>query len=423
MRRWLVTLAAALLAAVSAGAAPPRAPLTEAEAQAAVREVLPTLQAVRGLALLRPVPVRVVDAAAARAYIERRVRSFVPESELRAQQRAFELLGLRPAGTDLLAGYLDVVGEQAGGYYSPEDKAFYLLDGMPAGLAAALAAHELTHAIEDQHYDLDRRLAEAKQDDDLAFARSAVHEGTATLVMGIYLRRALGSGTLTREGLQSLAAGEAGKAEKLSRAPALIRRQLLGPYVLGPAFLLAGGRPPDDEFPAAAAERVYRDGPVSSEQILHPEKFWDPARRDRPRKIVVPDLGPGLPGGWRREADGVLGEITLGLLVGAPTPASMEAASDPASWSNEASAGWGGDRWELWSRGPASFVALVTEWDGERDASEFASALPVRRGLAWRREGLRVAVLAGQPPEAAALLARLVATAAPAQRTGLPPGP
>lgn len=396
-------LAALVAAGVLSLQAAPAPVLTQKDAEDSVAKVLPDIEAIRGLKFRRTVPVRVVGDAEARDYVTRRVKTLVPETELRAQQDALRLLGLLPPGTDMLESYLDVLGEQAGGFYSPEDKVFFLLDDMPPALGPMLAAHELTHALDDQHYDLDARLRKVKEDDDAVFARSAVHEGTATLVMAVYMARGIEEGTLERDEMESLTASEAGRTEKLSAMPAVLRRQLLGPYVLGMAFLMRGEpeRLGAAGFPIGDAATAYRAGPSSSEQILHPEKFWDPAKRDPPRRVDLPRLGALLPPGWRRRTSGVLGELTLGALVGAPTPAGPLSMDADGSWTNAAASGWGGDRWDLWTDGTRAFVALATEWDTAADAAEFAGALPARPGLAWKREGTRVAVVAGDSPRSA----------------------
>lgn len=89
-----------------------------------------------------------------------------PETKIRADQTAYRLLGLVPPDLDVVKTLLDVLEEQAGGFYDPGTKSFYLLDDMPKEATALLAAHEMTHALEDQRYDLDGRIAKLVDDDD-----------------------------------------------------------------------------------------------------------------------------------------------------------------------------------------------------------------------------------------------------------------
>lgn len=396
------------------------AQLTADDARRAVREVAPEVEAIRGLRFRKPVPVSTIGDDEATRYASSRFERFSPPAELYHLQEAYARLGLLPEGADVRALYLDVLREQAGGYYDPSKKAFYLLDDMPAALASALAAHELTHALEDQHYDLDRRIEEVKDDDDRAFARSAVHEGSASVVMLLHMARRISEGRGDGKALEVLARSEAGKAERLDAFPAALRRQLLGAYVLGTSFWLRG----DSSrlaagFPVADAPRVMRDGPTSSEQLLHPEKYWVDARRDEPVRVSLGRAGAALGRGYRRVASGVLGELTLGVLVGAPTPAGNAASAvfAPEAWTNGAASGWGGDRWELWRRGEVAVVLLATAWDTETDAREFADALPARPDLAWERAGRVVAIVAGEDGDRRAAALRAIVGSASAAAT------
>jgi hypothetical protein len=376
----------------------PAATIDAAAAKAAVDDVSAQLSQIRGLPYKAPVPVKVVDDAFARGHVTARFKKFMPEAELAATAKAWELLGVVPPGTDILQSFLDALEEQAGGFYDPQTKSFFLLDDMPKGMASLLAAHELTHALEDQHYDLDGRIAAAKGDDDRMFAIGAVHEGSAMAAMSVYLSRALGSGKLTPDALQEFSKTEAGKAEKLNRMPAALRRQMIGPYLLGLGFVSRGNllAVAQKGYPTADAERFYKSGPVSSEQILHPEKYWDDARRDLPKPVSVGEAGRALGRGWKRTLAGNLGELMVGVIVGAPTPNTNDpAAQSAAGWTNAAAEGWGGDRWELWRNGERSVALLATVWDSDKDAKEFAEALAGKPGLRVKLAGTRVGVVAG----------------------------
>lgn len=424
MRR--AAIAAALFAAACASrgieaerSVPGAGGIDRARAEAAVAEMRPKVAEIRGLPFLRSVSVRVASDAEARGYVTKRIAEFAPKDRLRAEERAFALLGLLPEGTDLERVYLEIVEEQAGGFYDPPTKSFFLLADMPASLARSLAAHELVHALEDQHFDLDFRLRDAGDDDDLLFARSAVHEGTATLVMTLVLSGDVRTGTAPREELDAFRETEAGRGDSLERMPEILRRELLGAYFAGASFVLRGHPLSSvSSFPIEDANRAYREGPRSSEQILHPEKYWDPERFDPPKPVRLPNPRKVLGPGWRVVSSGTLGELSLGVLVGAPTPSVASTAHiPPSAWTNEAAAGWGGDRWALWDNEGRAVAVLLSVWDSERDAEEFASALLARGPTrAIRRRGDRVGIAEGDlgPDERDALLAALVGDGEPA---------
>ena len=402
-----------LLAVSEAPPAPAPTPaLTQAEADAATAEVLPQIESIRGLTFKTKVPVRVIDDAKARAYATARFKRLTPDSKIAADQAAYRLLGLAPPDTDVLKTLLDVLEEQAGGFYDPQTKSFYLLDDQPRDMTALLAAHEMTHALEDQYYDIDGRLARIADDDDASFALSAVAEGSASLAMTAYVMGRLADSTLRAEDLQAMQRSEAGRAKRLDAMPGVLRKELLGPYVLGSLFLERGNDGAMTQgYPKAEADAAWKSPPRSSEQILHPEKYWDPARRDEPKRVDIPDASPVLGEGWSSAGTGVLGEIAIGGLVGAPAPRSDDpsAMTSAGGWTNAAAAGWGGDRWELWTNGSRAVVLLVTVWDSREDAVEFVGALPgARARLASRRTGARVVVVAGAAGDkTAALLDRL----------------
>ncbi len=375
----------------------PKVRLTQAEAEAAVNAIVPELQSIRGINFKTKVPVTVIDDRRAREYALARFRSMTPETKIRADQTAYALLGLVPKDLDVLKTLLDVLEEQAGGFYDPGTKSFYLLDDMPKEATALLAAHELTHALEDQRYGLDGRIAKLIDDDDASFALSALIEGSATAAAATYVTNGIAAGTLTQDQLGAMGAGV--ESERLDALPAVMRRQLLGPYILGVTFLARGD-----------VNAAWANPPRSSEQILHPDKYWNPKHRDEPKSVGIPNPSRRLGEGFTRAGSGVLGELTLGSLVGAETPAVSDLATGSVPWTNAAASGWGGDRFELWTKGAASVVLLATVWDTPKDAAEFAAALPAARAdFAFKRAGTKVGIVAGQfGDQREALLALLV---------------
>ena len=373
--------------------------LTSDEADALLAEIGPKVEQLRALEFKSPVKVSVVDDDQAREFMIGRLQRFQPEEDLKLESRALALLGIIPEGLDVLEAYLSFLREQVGGFYDPATKQFFLLEDMPRVVAPVLVSHELTHALEDQHYDLDGRLEEALPDDDLVFAQGAVHEGSATLLMTLYLAMAMAEGRLTQADLAEIAGTEAARGELLQEFPAPLLRPLLGAYLLGVGFLVGGDMMGvmSQGFPASRVDRAYKDWPKSSEQIIHPEKYWEADSRDEPTAVSLGASGRLLGRRWKKRADGVLGELMIGSMVGAPTPrdASDLSAMNGQAWTNAAAAGWDGDRWELWTRGGSAVVLLGTVWDSPEDAAEFAEALEEHQALTWKRRDRRVVVIAG----------------------------
>jgi len=389
--------------------AAPSPQLTQAEADAAVAAVLPELQAIRGLTFKEKVPVTVIDDKKAREYALTRFKRMTPEAKIRSDQTVFRLLGLVPPDVDVLKSLLDVLEEQAGGFYDPGTKSFYLLDDMPKDMTALLTAHEMTHALEDQRYDIDGRIAKVLDDDDASFALSAVVEGSATLAAAVYVSHQVAEGTLKQEQISAM--NDAVHTERLNAMPDTLKRQLLGPYVLGMTFLARGRLAGLSRgFPKTDIDAAWAHPPRSSEQILHPDKYWNPDRRDEPKRVAIPSPRSALGKDWKLAGSGVLGELTLGGLVGVAAPDTEALASGGGAWTNAAASGWGGDRFELWTRGTDAVVLLLTVWDTAADATEFANALPRGRAdFAVRKLGAKVGIVAGSAGESRdALLSLLV---------------
>jgi hypothetical protein len=105
-----------------------------------------------------------------------------------------------------------------------------------------------------------------------------------------------------------------------------------------------------------AVDQAYRQPPLSTEQILHPEKYLD--QPDPPRDITLAGLKPG--DDWKELGQNVVGELQLGILL-------------RNHQGRSAAAGWGGDRYAL-LEGPEGRLGLVwrTTWDTEDDARQFA---------------------------------------------------
>ncbi|HXV75895.1 MAG TPA: hypothetical protein VD788_06195 [Candidatus Polarisedimenticolaceae bacterium] len=351
------------------------------------------VEQIRRLEFLRPVPLREIGDREAREHVLARLAKFQSGDEIAALERVYAILGLIPADGELLDPLLEVLGQQAGGFYDPDSDSFYLRDDVPPTIAPVVITHELTHALEDQHFDIDRRLVRDRGDDDRLLAHSAVHEGSAMLVMTIWIERATSRGEFDPAIAGRVSPDRVASAAGLDTLPEVLRRQLLAPYILGPAFI-AGGRPagmPAAVFPAESVDALYRDPPQSSEQILHPHKYWDAARRDEPREVELGRAGRALGRKWRLRHRGTLGELTLALLAGSPPTGD----DGRIEWTNDPASGWGGDAWELWHGGGSAAVLLGTRWDTVADAREFADALAARGGLAWRRAGDRLAIAAG----------------------------
>jgi len=371
----LVLVSAVFLGAAFAQPAQVRALLTLAD------RVVVEVGELRGL----PAKTRVARGALSRAQLGERIRARVREeytpAEVRAEGLLWLRLGLVPVGTrygDLVFALLE---EQVAGYYDTRDRRLFLASWLGPDLQAPTLAHEIEHALQDQHFGLGERLRALRDDADARAALSALAEGDGVAVMIDYLARGTGRDFTTMPDLaERLRAQSAGDADQpvLASSPRALRETLLFPYVAGVSFVRTlkvrgGWRAVDDAF---------RDPPASTEQVLHPERYL---RRDPPIPVELPRI-TALEGTHDEVYRDVLGEFQVRLW--------LQETMEPADAVN-AAAGWGGDRAIVLARRGAPeapplgavTVVLRSTWDSEDDAREAAAAFAM--SIAARHRGAR----------------------------------
>lgn len=397
----MVLAAGGLAFLLAAGAAPQPERLTPQQAEALVREVSAAVEQLRALKFKAPVKMEVIDPAAARETFKAKIRPWA-EEEARHTQAAFVHLGLIPPRTDLITSHLDTVEQDVLGYYEPGSKVFYLMSHVSAEDVRGVVAHELTHALEDQHYDLSAVSKKAEGDSDHATAISAVVEGSAMAVTLAYLSRQPSS----KKALEQEEQNERQRARRLASAPSFTQRSLLAPYFLGFTFLLRG-KPWIWHLDGVAypdLDQAYREPPRSTRQLLHPEQYWVGGRREAPQPLILPDLSKVLGPGWSKATEGSIGELGLAVLTGAQVQMDSPEVLLPARWTNRASAGILADLYQHYVSGEKRVTVLATRWETVDDAQEFDAAL-VRRSQHFFRMGCNVLSLAGDVGDRAEPLA------------------
>jgi hypothetical protein len=154
---------------------------------AATGDVLKETSEIRQLAILRPVQ----SSVQSRPEIERMLMKNLDEENTPAQMHASEAtlkrLGLAPPDFQYRALMLRVLTEQVAGYYDPKTGEFHLADWIDLDGQRPIMAHELTHALQDQHFNLRRFEHWPKGDSDAELATHALIEGDATLAMALYV--------------------------------------------------------------------------------------------------------------------------------------------------------------------------------------------------------------------------------------------
>lgn len=372
-------------------------PFTDAALQARVAEIAPRVAEMRGMEWKHAVPAGLQSAD---EFIEFAIADFEQEygmETFRAMAEAYRLLGLIDPEMDLFETTMDLLRGQVGGYYDPRSKRFYMIDSYRQGATAdIILAHELTHALDDQYFNL-QELMESADSADKEFAIRAVVEGSGTSLMNLYAVRGALSGWLELDPAAMMAEME-GQSESLEAAPAYLVMTLALPYMEGNKLLTrktnvleASMTPPTD----ADLRAAFANPPRSSEQVLHLEKYWDPAQADEPIEVDISGIVPQLGEGWKLSHEDTLGELGCYVMTAETLPDLTTAAGQLAGrWTNAAATGWGGDRYaSCTGPGGARLMVWDTVWDSEADAVEFAVAL--KRDPAPRNAYLREVKLSG----------------------------
>jgi hypothetical protein len=242
---------------------------------------------------------------------------------------------------------------QVVGFYNPIDgELVYRADGRLDLVERVTLAHELTHAIDDQHFDLSRidRVAATCRDEAFQAALGAVEGSAQFFSIKVLFEFPPDDGDFS--GL-----GDGGGMP--DGVPPFMVDLQLWPYTAGQSFVTAlDGRGGTAEIDAA-----LRRFPTTTEQILHPERFPGDAP---PARVDVPDLSRAFGPGWGDLDVMQVGEAWLAAMLGLRLDS---AAADAAA------AGWDGGLYRAFTDGDDAAVVLATAWDSAADADAFAQAL------------------------------------------------
>ncbi|HEY7922254.1 MAG TPA: hypothetical protein VII62_03655, partial [Vicinamibacteria bacterium] len=364
--------------------------LTTAQAEGMVREVSATVEQLRHLRFKSPVAVEVVDGATARKDFESDIDDAERE-DAKHTRDAWVHLGLVPATTDLVAAQLELAETGVLGYYHSGSKKFRLLDHVPELEIRSVMAHELTHALEDQHYDL-AAVQKRATNEDQAIAIRAVIEGSAMVSTLAMLRRQGGIGRAKEEAART---GRS-RAKTVQKAPTFVQMRLLLPYTLGFSFLLRG-KPWEflfDGVRLSDVDKAYAQVPYSTREILHPEQYWEGGHRDGGRPLTMPDLSSVLGPGWKRVVASSIGELGLTVITGSTVKTGGFEALLPTRWITAGATGNAGDVYHHYVNGEHKVTVFLTRWESLRDGDEFLRALRVPNRTIYR-VGASVVILVG----------------------------
>lgn len=362
VRRWLEIAAVVLvLGLVAGGAAADRAADLLAKADQVTAEVVK----LRGLARLETIKRGVLDKPAVEKRIRERINSEYSPQQIQAEALALKRFGLLEPDVDYLELVTKLLTSQVAGFYDPFTRELYIAKWASFG-GDMLLAHEIDHALQDQHFGLRKFLFAARDNADATAARQALVEGDGTALMMEFLFAKMGKAPPWGEpGIAAqIEKMMAAQARSIKGAPMALREAMIFPYAAGVRFVAHFRRHQGWK----AIDKMYARPPLSTEHILHPETYVE---YEKP--VVIKASVPASMVGFKMAYDNVSGEKALAVL--------LEAHGLDAERAAAAAAGWGGDRTVIltppgFSGAVGATVAVVASvWDAEADAIEHFEAL------------------------------------------------
>ncbi len=313
-------------------------------------ELKKTVVEIGHLGFRQDVPVRYLDRDQLKNYIELLFEKDYPAELAGKEEELLYWMGFTREKIALKPLRKKIILENVGGMYNEKTRELLAVEEFRSidMLNAPALVHELRHAIQDQHFHMAALLGDLSDFDDRKLAVLAAVEGDATLVMIHQLGYDPGlvGEAINPESVLSFSA--LAGASTLASAPDIIKYQLLMPYLEGMNFSQAI----ITKRKWKGLNKVLERKPLSSEQILHPEKYL---AGEKPKPVFT----GYKPGSGKLVHSGVIGEYYLNVLL----------KNGPAV--TDVACGWGGDLFSLFCEGNSRLLLWESLWDTPLDCSRF----------------------------------------------------
>ncbi len=346
--------------------------LDNVEFVATADEVLQQISEITGLKQLMPLNKTLRSRDEIRAYVIREMDDEKNPAERYGETKSAQAFGLIPNGFDLDTFMVDLLTEQIAGLYDPKAREFYIADWIPLEDQRMVMAHELTHALQDQHFQIETWVKAVRPNDDAELAREAVLEGSAMAAMIDYLLKGTGRKVEDLPEIDpSVFAGDLSKTPKLQQAPQFLKDALTFPYFAGLTFSAAVLKPAGWNGLSA----VFIKPPLSTQQIMHPALY---KLGRAPAAVTIPSVEKLLGSDWAKIDENVMGEFGWKEIL---KQFLDEDRAKPVA------AAWEGDRYILYEQKKTKKLILVARLrlDSEDHAGrffgEYSEALQKKYGI------------------------------------------
>jgi hypothetical protein len=325
-----------------------------------IDSVLKELAAITGFRIRRQLPFALVTREEINVFLKDQIKKSVKPDEVRAEEITLKKFGFVPPDFDLKKTTIELLTEQAAAYYDFRRKKLFISDWATTNMRDAALIHELAHALADQNFPIRKFLNKGSENSEISTAREAVVEGQASwLMQEVDARRqgkTLANPQTARELLNIDMDSDDAAYPVFNQVPLYLKKTLLFPYAEGENFqeavVLHDGK--------GAFERVFRQPPVSTSQIQHPERYFAGETPTSP-KLPAPaaDAKPFVTGS--------LGELETRILLQQYVNSSTAAALGPQL----RGAGYRVDELKKDNR---TMLVFASEWDNDDSASRFFEA-------------------------------------------------
>ncbi len=322
-------------------------------------EILHQMSQITGMPIKSPVKKQIVSRAEIEKYLVAKIHGEIKPEELHAQEALVRALGLVPADFDLEKFLINFYTEQAAGFYDPKQKTMFIADWTPEDTQALILAHELTHALQDQTWDLEDYLQGARDNDDATAARQAVVEGEATVAM---FQRMIGGLKVDQmpslsDLMDAVVHQQFDEFPAYSNAPYFFRMQATFPYVQGAGFIQAGLK--DGGW--KNVDQFFQHPPENTKEIFEPKAYFD---HQAFSKLALPHPPFENVKGMQLLRESELGELGFYSILGQLILEDEAKLLSPA---------WVADRFLLYERSGGKSYALVArvQWNNVEAAHEF----------------------------------------------------
>ena len=336
----------------------------EEELLAGADAMVAKVSKLRGLRVKRTIKRGVMNDAQLRERLRKRIDEQYSKEELAAESLGMKRFGLLDKDADYLKVVLNLLTSQVAGFYDPFARELYIAKSSGFG-GDMLLAHEIDHALQDQHFDLKRFMTAEKANADASAARQALVEGDGVALMMEHLLDGMGKSPPWGEPkfAEEAASMTRSQADSIKDAPFALREALVFPYADGLRFVAHFRK----HHGWNRINKIFKKPPLSTEHILHAELY---ERYEKPLAISV--TIPGALSGYDATYKNVMGEKGLSIM--------LEAHGVTRERASSAAAGWGGDAVVVFS--PPGHTGSVSgtigvlrlRFDSEADAIEFYEA-------------------------------------------------